>query len=185
MSRNEIALESVTMIRENLDDIPDHTFGPGYSIRWYQPGDEKLWLEIQSRADVYAKVNADLFKKEFGSDVETLSKRQCFLNDGTSKTIGTASAWFGHLAGRPLGRIHWIAIRPEEQGKGLAKPLLATVCNRLRSLGHSRVYLTTQTVRLPAINLYAKFGFTPVIDSEADRQIWTRLQRQIKCPLHL
>ncbi|MHC4679545.1 MAG: GNAT family N-acetyltransferase [Planctomycetota bacterium] len=184
MSRRKIALESVTMIRGNLDDIPDHTCPAGYSIRWYQPGDEQPWLDIQSQADIYTRFGPNLFKREFGSDVRTLSERQCFLHDSTNKTIGTASAWFGHLGGRSLGRIHWIAIRPQEQGMGLAKPLLATVCNRLRSLGHTRVYLTTQTVRIPAINLYAKFGFTRLIDSEADRKTWMKLRKHIKYPLH-
>ena len=69
------------------------------------------------------------------------------------------------------------------EDKGLSMPLLAAVCDRLKSLGHCKTFLTTQTCRVPAINLYAKFGFVPVIESDADRQIWKELARHVKYPL--
>jgi GNAT superfamily N-acetyltransferase len=173
----------VRMVRENLDDIPEYGLPAGYSIRWYQPGYEEYWQKIQSLADVYARVTPDLFEREFGADIRLLSERQCFLCDNAENIIGTASAWLDNLSGKSLGRIHWLAIIPQQQGRGLAKPLLTTICKRLKELGHSRTYLTTQSVRIPAINLYAKFGFVPVIDSDGDREIWDKLQKHVKYPL--
>jgi len=170
----------VRMTRENLDDVPDCPLPAGYSIRWYQPGDEVLWLRIQSLADKYNKVTPDLFQEEFGTDTRVLSERQCFLYDGDNNAIGTASAWFDDQEGESLGRVHWVAIIPQYQGKGLAKPLLAAVCNRLKSLGHNKTYLTTQTCRLPAINLYAKFVFAPVIDSDRSQKIWQKLAAHVR-----
>jgi GNAT superfamily N-acetyltransferase len=175
----------VRMVRENLDDIPDYTLPAGYSIRWYQPGYEECWQRIQSLADVYTKVTPGLFEEEFGTDAHVLSERQCFLCDSKNNVIGTASAWFDNHRGQSFGRVHWVAILPENQGKGLAKPLLTTACNRLKSLGHSRTYLTTQAGRIPAINLYAKFGFAPMIGSNRDREVWERIQKHVKYPLHL
>ena len=173
----------VRMTRENLDGIPDCALPTGYSIRWYRQGDEDIWLRIQLLADEYTKVTPGLFVEEFGTDAKLLSERQCFLYDSVDNAIGTASAWFGDHGKKSLGRIHWVAIVPAHQGKGLAKPLLASVCNRLRSLGHSKTYLTTQTCRIPAINLYARFGFAPVIESDRDREIWRELEGHVKCPL--
>jgi len=128
-------------------------------------------------------VTPDLFEKQFGTDTQLLSERQCFLCDRRDNIIGTASAWLDNHGGKSLGRIHWVAIIPQQQGRGLAKPLLTAICKRLKELGHSKTYLTTQSVRLPAINLYAKFRFTPVIDSDGDREIWEKLQKYIKYPL--
>ena len=174
----------VRMVRENLDDIPEYGLPAGYSIRWYQPGYEEYWQAVQSLADVYTRVTPDLFEKQFGTDTQLLSERQCFLCDSKENIIGTASAWLDNHGGKSLGRIHWLAIIPQQQGRGLAKPLLTTICKRLKELGHSRTHLTTQSVRIPAINLYAKFGFAPVIDSDGDREIWEKLQKHIKYPLH-
>lgn len=173
----------IKMTRENLDGVPDCALPAGYSIRWFRPGDKDVWLKIQSLADEYNKVTPGLFDEEFGSDVRVLSERQCFLCDGDGNAVGTASAWFGEHDGQSLGRIHWVAIIPEHQGDGLAKPLIVSVCERLKRLGHSRTYLTTQTCRVPAINLYAKFGFVPMIESERDREIWTELERHVKYPV--
>jgi GNAT superfamily N-acetyltransferase len=173
----------IRMSRENLDNIPCYSLPSGYSIRWYLPGYEKYWQAVQSLADEYTRVTPDLFKEQFGVNTQLLSERQCFLCDGEDKIIGTASAWLDNQGEKSPGRIHWVAIIPQEQGKGLAKPLLTIICKRLKELGHSKTYLTTQSVRIPAINLYAKFGFAPVIDTNRDREIWEKLQKHIKYPL--
>ena len=63
---------------------------------------------------------------------------------------GTTTAWYNEdYRGLPFGRVHWVAIVPEMQGRGLAKPIMSAVCHRLRELGHGRAYLTTTTVRIP------------------------------------
>jgi GNAT superfamily N-acetyltransferase len=173
----------VRMGRENLDNIPEYSLPVGYSIRWYQPGYEKHWQTIQSLADEYTRVTPDLFEEQFGTDKKLLSERQCFLYNCGDNVIGTATAWFDNSEERSHGRIHWLAIIPKQQGKGLAKPLLTITCKRLKELGHVKTYLTTQSVRLPAINLYAKFGFAPVIDSDRDREIWEKLRKYVKYPL--
>jgi GNAT superfamily N-acetyltransferase len=173
----------VRMSRENLDNIPDYILPTGYSIKWYRPGYEEYWHKIQSLADEYTRVTPDLFEEQFGIDTQLLSERQCFLCDSKENIIGTASAWLDNCSGKSLGRIHWVAIIPEEQGNGLAKPLLTTICKRLKELGHDKTHLTTQSVRIPAINLYSKFGFAPVIDSDRDREIWEKLQKHIKYKL--
>jgi GNAT superfamily N-acetyltransferase len=175
----------ICMIRENLDGIPDYALPAGYAIRWYQPGDEEAWRKIHLLADPYTKMTPSLFEKQFGKDVRMLADRQCFLVDSNDSPIGTATAWMGDHGGQSLGRIHWLAIVPVEQGKGLAKSLLSTVCERLKNLGHNSAFLTTQTIRIAAINLYLKFGFVPAVDSEQDKQVWRRLQKHLKYAIPL
>jgi len=174
----------VKMIRENLDGVPEYDLPAGYSIQWYQPGYEESWQKVQSLADEYTRVTPALFQEQFGTNTQLLSERQCFLFNSENNIIGTATAWLDNLGEKSPGRIHWVAIIPAEQGKGLARPLLTIICKRLKELGHSETYLTTQSVRIPAINLYAKFGFSPVIDSGRDREIWEKLRRHVKYPFH-
>lgn len=177
---------SINMIRSDLEGIPSCPLPSSFSARWYQPGYKELWLKIQSSADKYNIITPELFDKEFGADPRLLAERQCFLFDIHGTAIGTATAWFNdNYQGQNYGRIHWVAILPEMQGHGLAKPLMSIVCNRLRDMGHKRAYLNTSTARIPAINLYLKFGFVPEIRSVEDLNIWRKLQKKLKEPLDL
>src|SRR5207248_4802613 len=98
-----------------------------------------------------------------------LVERQCYLLNAFGQAIGTGTAWFNdNFEGKSFGRVHWLAILPEFQGRGLGKPLLTAICSRLRDLGHERAYLTTSTQRIPAIRLYLRFGFVPLIRDEPE-----------------
>ena len=177
---------SVKMVRSDLDNIPAHALPQGYAIRRYQRGDEQLWLRIHRVADKYSTITADLFRRQFGDDADALAQRQLFLVDRQGTGIGTTTAWFDDdHPDASHGRIHWVAIVPAEQGRGLSKPLLSLACQRLRDLGHDKAYLTTSTARIHAINLYASFGFVPEIRSDADAEVWREMATHLKAPLDL
>ena len=162
----------VSMIRENLDNIPNYVMPTPYTMRLYQPGDEEAWLRIEKESEKHSIITDDLFEDQFGNYPELLGERQYFICDGNGKAIGTATAWFSDRNGEMYGLVHWVAIVPEEQGKGLANPLMMAVCNRLKELGYERAYLNTSTARLPAVSLYLKFGFMPEINNDRDKQVW-------------
>lgn len=44
---------------------------------------------------------------------------------------------------------------------------------------HDEAYLTSQTISYPAINLYLKFGFQPVIEKESDTEAWYLLEEKL------
>jgi GNAT superfamily N-acetyltransferase len=153
--------QPVVMFRENLDGLPDFLLPAGYSLSWYQPGDEKWWVDIHLQADQYNPISPELFRQQFGTDAFTLNLRQCYLKEANGKVIGTSTAWYNaDFKGQPCGRVHWVAVIPPYQGRGLAKTLLSATCRRLKELGHQKVYLTTSGARTAAINLYLQFGFT-------------------------
>lgn len=170
----------ITMVRESLDGIPEFDLPAPYAVRWYQPGDERLWLSIQAPADQYNAITPELFTRQFGTDRALLEQRQCYLLNESGRGIGTTTAWFNDdFNGRRYGRVHWVAILPQYQGHGLAKPLMTLVCRRLRDLGHDRAYLTTSTARIAAINLYFHFGFVPMICTADDAAVWRRVQERL------
>jgi len=162
------------MVRMDCPDLNETRSAPlpsGFSLRFYELGDEEAWVDIHREADLFGTFSLDTFWGQFGTDRDLLRQRQVYLLDSQDRPIGTTSAWF--QPGDPgLGRIHWVAIRPEYQGQGLAKPMLSCVCDCFQTLGHTRAYLTTSTSRVPAICLYFSYGFLPDLAGTARREDW-------------
>ena len=186
----------VKMRRANLDNLPEFALPSGFSLRWYQPGDEEHWLRIHLAADHFNEITPELFQKQFGVEAERgiysasapapasgiksalLRERQCYLLSPTGEVIGTGTAWFNdNFEGGRWGRVHWMAVLPEFQGRGLGKSLLSAICRRLRELGHERAYLTTSTARVAAIGLYLRFGFEPLIRGAEAQAVWSGILR--------
>src|SRR5437763_1991850 len=112
------------MIRDDLQHIPEFSFPAGFSVRFYLPGDEDIWRKIHLAADHYNEITPDLFHREFSANAALLPQRQYYLLDPSGSPIGTGTAWFkNNFQGRTFGRVHWLAIIPEFQGRGLSKPL--------------------------------------------------------------
>lgn len=174
-------LIEVCMLRDHLAGEPLlHTQPPaGYALRPYQPGDSATWVRVHQRAEPYHHVDDALFQREFGGDQALLAQRQLFLCDAQGEAVGTATAWVPQPE-RPthLGRVHWVAIAREHQGRGLMLPLVAALCRRFLELGHSGAYLTTESLRLVAIRGYLRLGFTPELRHAADRAAWREVLAQ-------
>jgi GNAT superfamily N-acetyltransferase len=172
---------SITMVRDNLEDIPHFHLPPGYAIRWYQNGDEELWSEIQRASEDHIEITHELFMEWHGDYLSTLKDRMFFLLDSKMKAIGTATAWFiDEYKGKPYGRVGWVAIIPKMRGKGLSRSMMTILCNRLRNLGHEGAYLTTNTARFPAVRLYWRFGFRPEYINPSDQAVWQELEHRIR-----
>ncbi|HMR65394.1 MAG TPA: GNAT family N-acetyltransferase [Anaerolineae bacterium] len=171
---------SITMVRRHLHDLPGLILPAPYRLRGYRPGDEQAWYDLHLTADHYNLITPELFQQQFGDDAQFLADRQFYLVAESDQAIGTGTAWLGQR--EPWlgwGRVHWLAITPEYQGRKLSEPLLAAVLQRLRDLKYTQVYLTTSSARLPAINLYLKFGFEPYILGQGDLKTWLKIGRII------
>jgi ribosomal protein S18 acetylase RimI-like enzyme len=119
-------------------------------------------------------------------DTERLSQRVLFLVDPSGSDIGSIIAWNdAELDGRDRGRIHWVAIVAEAQGRGLSKPMMSAACDALRKLGYTEAYLVTYTGLVPAINLYLAFGFKPHARNEAEREAWRTVAPHLKVPIEV
>jgi ribosomal protein S18 acetylase RimI-like enzyme len=171
----------VLMATEQLKQSPVFEMPSGFSMRWFSRGDEATWVAVQQAAERYQPIDEALFWKQFGNDEARLAARVGFLEDAGGNQIGTISAWNdAEYNGRDYGRIHWVAIVPELQGRGLGKAMMSAACRRLLELGHERAYLVTSTARVPAINLYRAFGFEPVVRDEDERISWQALMPHLK-----
>ena len=164
----EIALE---MVRDDMDHLPAFSCPPGYTIRTFRRGDERLWAKTLSEAGEFATPEQAVahFELEFGPCISELEDRCFLLEDHQGETIGTATAWYRSSDGEVRGRVHWVGIVPGSQRRKLSKSLLCAVVDRLAT-DHQKTYLTTQTTSYPAVNFYLSFGFVPSISTDRDEK---------------
>ncbi len=164
------------MIRPTLDGVPQCLLPQGFGLRYFRPGDETTWVRIWQAAEEatgLSQITLDNFTSSFGGDLPGMEQRCLFLVAPDGEDVGTTTAWYDHrFKGGSWGRIHWVALLPHWQGKGLSKPMLSAALNRMRELGHGRAMLTTHTRRLVAIRLYLSFGFQPDLDTPDGRRAW-------------
>ncbi len=173
----------VLMVRTTLEDLPYAELPTEYHIRTYRDGDAMEWVRIHELADKYNKVTNETFKHEFGYNLEAMRDRGFFLESSAGEVIGTATAWYDDdFEGQPYGRVHWVAIIPEYQGRGLAKPLLSKVMARLTRT-HDKAYLVTSSARIPAIHLYLKYGFQPFLHNAESIRAWDLVSTCLDHPL--
>ncbi len=144
----------LTMVREHMDTIPRFGCPPAYHLRPFRDGDEWAWASIEAAVGEFGPpIRArEHFEEEFGPFRDVLADRWFILADVRGGPVGTATAWYGRFDGETRGRVHWVAIVPDHQGKGLAKPLLSAVMGRL-AREHANAYLTTQTTSYRAVLL--------------------------------
>ncbi len=178
MENQERAVIEVMMVKDAIAALPEYLLPEGYEFRLYRTGDLVNWVRIHREAEPFHHVDLKLFTREFGGDEHLISLRQYYLCDHAGKEVGTATAWFNNeLAGPGYGRIHWVAVCPDHQGRGLAKALTTKLCRRFIELGHTKALVTTENFRLNAIGLYRKFGFEPYPRNEQERLFWEEYER--------
>lgn len=174
----------VTMIREDLENLPSYPLPAGYQIRAFRPGEEEVWAAIETAAGEFWSVEQARahFAREFGAHLDEMQSRCLFLETTAGGPIGTTTAWYhASFRGKDHGRIHWVGIHPDYQGRGLAKPLVGAALARLAQ-AHRRAYLTTQTTSWIAIKVYLDCGFTPLPGTPRFEDAWELIARLTRHP---
>ena len=165
MLDKSIEFKSVIMRIEHdkikvLDDakLPD-----GFSFRFFESSsDVKHWgnieasvLEFDSESDA-----CDFFEVSYLPNLHELQRRCIFITNSNGTPIATASAWYADSELGYQASLHWVAVRPEYQGKGLGRSITQKAINVFCSLEPGKpVWLHTQTWSHPAIKLYHSLGF--------------------------
>jgi ribosomal protein S18 acetylase RimI-like enzyme len=149
------------MVSDHKSRLPEAALPPGYR---FAPllGAEGVdaWVNIWREAHPGLNVDDRRFRNAFGHDEALIAERLALLLSPDGRAVGTGAAWFGEAfpGAGPIGRLHWLAVRPSAQGRGLGSALLAFLAGRLRDT-HTRSYLVTQSDREAAIHLYQRFGY--------------------------
>ncbi len=163
MLDKSIPYTEIWMYRERGLPVAEKALPEGFHFELYQEGDELEWAAIEtavSEFDDEAKAR-DYFKQKFAPYPKQLKQRMLFVTDSTGEKVGTCSAWWKETPdGSRYPLVHWVAVKPGYQGKGIAKAMMPQTLKLLQNLETtSPIYLHTQTWSHPAIRLYQKLGF--------------------------
>lgn len=147
----------------------------GYRFAAFTPENEENWIRLQlavTHVESYAQ-GKQIFREEFlqaGEEIpcgdcpgyaETV-RRTVLIKDAADTLVGVATLWTGDTFGKTWQRVHWVAVHPDHQGRGLAKCLIARMLQMYEEWNcHGPIYLTTQTKTYRAVRVYAQLGFVP------------------------
>jgi len=151
----------VLMDKTDTAEYPRHTLPAGYAFSHYKPDLEAQWAALHfevGQTDSLEEAEA-IFKNDFaGRDIG----RMLFVLDQNNELAGTGCLWDGNHFGTTLQRLHWIAVSPRHQGRGIAKAVVSKLLDVYNELGYADyIYLTSQTWSYRALRLYMGFGFRP------------------------
>ena len=173
----------LTMERADLDNLPHFELPEGYRFVFYRPGDRDQWIAIEQSARELTSFEqgAEVWQKYYGSVEHLMDQRMLFIENAQGEKVATATAYPHDAPG--LGQVHWVAVRRDHQGCGLARPLISRVLERMKELGCNRAMLTTQTTTWVACRLYLDFGFRPSEEAMQDElEGWCILRALVDHP---
>ena len=79
-----------------------------------------------------------------------------------------------------MGRIHWVAVHPGHQGKGIANAMITKLMGIFLKLNHKHAIVTTENFRVTALKIYLKFGFSPCPRNEIEEQSWVEINANLR-----
>ena len=125
----------------------------GYAIRAYQPGDEDAWAAVMCA--VGEQTDIAEARAEFTRRYLAAPERIFVAVDAAGAVVGTAIAWDDGLR-----VLHWLAVHPAHQRKGIGRALCQTALRLFRREDNAApVYLRTLPRSWKAVLLYISMGF--------------------------
>lgn len=134
----------------------------GFRFKDYGPGDERAWAALEYEiGDFQSPGEAECyFADTYCADESELKKRVLFLANEAGRIAGSCIAWRDRKGeGGTVASLHWLAVSPACQKRGLGKALCRKTLERFRQLGEFPVYVHTRPWSYEAIFLYVRRGF--------------------------
>ncbi len=175
------------MARESLAGIPQYSLPPGYRLRAYAPGDERVWIDLHLAAEPIIGVTDALFEEQYGDNRAALPERMFFVETAAGVPVASISAWWetrDFADPQNRGRIHWVVVHPDHQRRGLTKPMMTHALLTLAER-HDAAMLGTSSSRPWALKVYLDCGFVPDAGDLAQTEVlaaWYSVQEILRHP---
>lgn len=152
----------------------------GYAIRTYAAGDEArfLWLMEHGEFDPWGD------DKLHDNVARVIPGGWFFAVEQTSRLVVGTVMCLHNYTGRHLftGDIGWLACDPGHRGRGLGLSLASAATKRFLDAGYRSIQLHTECHRLPAVRVYLKLGYLPVVDTATTELLWESVCTQVGWP---
>ena len=163
-----------------LTQPPTVTLPYGYHLRTYQPGDEARFFEVMALAG-WPGWN----EEKLGPRLDRMLPNGWFLAvaEDTNQIVATAMAFHDPTWLRPFsGELGWVAGDPAHKGRGLGTAVVSAVTARLIEIGYPSIHLFTEHYRLPALNIYLRLGYLPLLYRPEMYELWQTVCAELKRP---
>lgn len=162
-------------------EIPAYPLPEGFSFTTYADGDRDTWIAIEQSAKEFDRYEQGLeaWERYYARYTDRLPGRMQFIESPNGEKVATATAFFDPEAPDGDGWLHWVSVRRDMQGKGLARPLIAHTLRRLRALGYGEIFVSTQTTTWVAARLYMDFGFRPTEENLQESLLGWRILKTL------
>lgn len=175
----------ITMLKPSLSNVMTIPLPKGYCMRSYRQGDRNTWIKLYSSLDEYYYVTAKDFDESFGNKYDLLEQGMFFLCYNNEE-VGTITAWPQEdINGNKTSLLHWAGVNRNHRGKHLGSALVSYILTHMKKQGYESCVLSTNEKRLPALHMYFKFGFVPVLLNDKhspitdQKESWYRVHRHI------
>lgn len=160
-----------------LHHPPPVELEPDYLLRCFTPADEPAWLAVMALANFEGWDHDRL-----AGTIPRLLPDGFFLavHRPTGQVVATAMATHNPDDLHPYGgELGWVVGDPAHRGHGLGQAVCSAVVARLLSAGYRRLYLKTDDWRLPALKIYLKMGFAPLLYAEDMADRWEKVYEAV------
>lgn len=152
----------ILMKREKDIELVLFPLPEDYRFSYFKAGDEKAWAKIETSVLEFDDgIDALLyFQRDYLPYLSELERRCLFVETAEGEKIATCTAWWDYSGERRDPWLHWFAVHPNHQGKGIGKALASKLLERMTEIeGKRDFYLHTQTWSHRAVKIYEALGY--------------------------
>jgi len=156
---------------------PEIVVPDGYRLRQFEEKDRQKYFDLFVAADM-EKPSLEYWSKHI------LPGGFFVIEHQTSGDLVAACFASHHSTSRhsQAGNFGWLAVDPRHRGLKLGQAISAAVTSRLISAGYRRIYLETHDHRLPAISIYLKMGWIPLLYLPEMNIRWAEICKKLNWP---
>lgn len=147
----------------------------GYTLRTYRPGDAAGFVAVNT-AITGTPWTVEQFEENMLGQEGIRPEGIFFAVDALGNIVGTTTGWVREGG---IGYLHMVSVDPGCRGKKLGELLIGAALDYMAKQGCPYVVLNTDDFRLPAIHLYLKLGFVPVLNGADMEDRWRAILKQL------